>query len=179
MAGIDVWTGLGTVFGSGGLVAVIVAFISQRRTRKEVELDRQKIKQDEDRLALDRMELEQKAKRLATEASTAAVASMATALGQQEKRLTTQGQQITDLSTRLTDNERVRLVAVEHIADRETFAISYWEKRPKGLPKIPALIHSEVLATAPHLRIAQMEHGGDGPDDSVDDEEDEEDTERE
>ena len=116
------------------------------------------------------------AKRVATEASAAAVKSLSVALEQQERRLTNSDTQIADMSSRLTENERVRLVAVEHIADRETFAISYWEKRPKGLPKIPELIHSEVLATAPHLRIAQMEHGGDGPDDNDDDDEDEEDS---
>lgn len=114
------------------------------------------------------------AKRVATEASAAAVKSLSVALDQQEKRLTTQGQEIADLSTRLTDNERIRLVAVEHIADRETFAVSYWENRPDGLPRVPELIHADVLAVAPHLRIARMEAGGgDRGDTSAPDDEDE------
>ena len=67
-----------------------------------------------------------------------------------ESRLATQDEHIAGLSTRLTATERVRAVAIEHIADREEWTESRWPgERPDSLPVVPSVIAAEVLAVSP------------------------------
>lgn len=65
-------------------------------------------------------------------------------LERQSEQLTAQQTQIADLNRRITDATHKNDIAIHHIAAREAWVMSNFEKRPPGLPKIPGLLSKEV-----------------------------------
>lgn len=94
------------------------------------------------------------------QAKKAAVDASASALGIVQAAMVVQGEQVTqlngrvnDLNVRVTALDSTKRIAIQHIADREAFAIKEWRDRPPGLPRIPTSIIKEVIEHQPSISV--------------------------
>lgn len=73
------------------------------------------------------------------------------------QRITSQGSQIADLTTRMTDIQRRHQAAIDHIVDRERAIVVSWGKRPESVPVVPKDLVPELLEADPSLRLISHE----------------------